>query len=81
MRPLSRQSFPTWHVLPLRHHLPKWQAPIRQQLPTWQLPFRFMAMDVPYVGFYVRNLRRRPRAEVIETAALLSISTIGNCDA
>ena len=28
-------------------------------------------MDVSYVGFYVRNLRRRPRAEVIETAALL----------
>jgi ferredoxin-NADP reductase/fatty acid desaturase len=39
--------------------------------PWWQLPFRFAAMDVPYVGFYVRNLRRRPRAEVLESAALL----------
>ncbi len=39
--------------------------------PWWQLPFRFAAMDLPYVGFYVRNLRRRPRAEVIESAALL----------
>ena len=37
----------------------------------WQLPFRFAAMDVPYVGFYVGNLRRRPRAEVLESAALL----------
>ena len=37
----------------------------------WQLPFRFAAMDVPYVGFYVRNLGRRPRAEVLESAALL----------
>ncbi len=40
----------------------------------WQLPFRFAVMDVPYVGFYARNLRRRPRAEVIETAALLTIA-------
>ena len=39
--------------------------------PTWQLPLRFAVMDVPYVGFYLRNLRRRPRAEVVESAALL----------
>jgi phenylacetate-CoA oxygenase/reductase PaaK subunit len=42
--------------------------------PWWQLPFRFAAMDVPYVGFYLRNLRGRPRAEVVEGAALASIS-------
>jgi hypothetical protein len=32
-------------------------------------------MDVPYVASYARNLRRRPRAEVVETAALTTAST------
>jgi ring-1,2-phenylacetyl-CoA epoxidase subunit PaaE len=40
----------------------------------WQLPIRFVAMDAPYLGFYVRNLRRRPRAEVAETGALMTLS-------
>ena len=40
----------------------------------WQLPIRFAMMDAPYLGFYFRNLRRRPRAEVAETAALMAIS-------
>lgn len=42
--------------------------------PWWQLPVRFMAMDAPYVSFYVRNLRRRPRAEVAETGALMLVT-------
>ena len=29
--------------------------------PWWQLPVRFPAMDLPYIGLLVRNLRRRPR--------------------
>ena len=40
--------------------------------PTWQLPLRFPLMDVPYLGFLVRNVRRRPRAEVQETGLLLA---------
>ncbi|PKV81879.1 fatty acid desaturase [Nocardia fluminea] len=42
--------------------------------PWWQLPVRFPAMDLPYIGFLVRNVRRRPRAEVLETAALMTFS-------
>ncbi|NDV10656.1 2Fe-2S iron-sulfur cluster binding domain-containing protein [Rhodococcus sp. IEGM 248] len=42
--------------------------------PWWQLPIRFPAMDLPYISFLVRNLRRRPRAEVLETAALMTLS-------
>ena len=42
--------------------------------PWWQLPLRFPAMDVPYLGFLIRNFRRRPRAEVVETAALIVLS-------
>lgn len=42
--------------------------------PRWQLPFRFPAMDLPYIGFLVRNVRRRPRAEVAETVALMTVS-------
>jgi phenylacetate-CoA oxygenase/reductase PaaK subunit len=42
--------------------------------PWWQLPFRFAAMDIPYIVFYARNLDRRPRAEVAETAALIILS-------
>lgn len=42
--------------------------------PWWQLPIRFPAMDLPYIGFLVRNVRRRPRAEVVETAALMTFS-------
>ena len=42
--------------------------------PWWQLPVRFPAMDLPYIGLLVRNLRRRPRAEILETAALMAFS-------
>jgi len=39
--------------------------------PMWQLPVRFPLMDLPYLTFLVRNVRRRPRAEVLETAVLM----------
>jgi ferredoxin-NADP reductase/fatty acid desaturase len=39
--------------------------------PMWQLPVRFPLMDVPYLTFLVRNVRRRPRAEVLETVFLM----------
>jgi ring-1,2-phenylacetyl-CoA epoxidase subunit PaaE len=41
--------------------------------PWWQLPFRFPLMDLPYLAFLVRNVRRRPRAEVLETSFLLTL--------
>ncbi|WP_067436718.1 fatty acid desaturase [Nocardioides jensenii] len=42
--------------------------------PMWQLPLRFPLMDVPYLSFLVRNVRRRPRAEVAETVFLMVAS-------
>lgn len=42
--------------------------------PWWQLPFRFPAMDLPYIGLLVRNLSKRPRAELLETAVLMTLS-------
>ncbi|MBQ0927029.1 fatty acid desaturase [Saccharopolyspora endophytica] len=42
--------------------------------PLWQVPVRFALMDVPYLSFLVRNVRRRPRAEVLETSFLLAVS-------
>src|SRR4051812_47518219 len=49
--------------------------------PLWQLPARFALMDVPYLAFLVRNVRRRPRTEVMETAFLLvtSVAVIITC--
>lgn len=42
--------------------------------PWWQLPLRFPAMDLPYIGLLIRHLRRRPRAEILETTALMTFS-------
>ncbi|WP_203336791.1 fatty acid desaturase [Nocardioides limicola] len=39
--------------------------------PWWQLPLRAPFMDVPYLSFLVRNVKRRPRPEVLETAFLM----------
>ncbi|TCJ31044.1 fatty acid desaturase [Nocardioides jejuensis] len=42
--------------------------------PWWQLPIRFPLMDVPYLTFLVRNVRRRPRSEVAETIVLMVVT-------
>lgn len=42
--------------------------------PRWQLPLRFPLMDVPYLRFLVRNMDTRPRSEILETAALMTLS-------
>ncbi|MBW0292566.1 MULTISPECIES: fatty acid desaturase [Rhodococcus] len=44
--------------------------------PLWQAPLRFGLMDFPYLSFIVRNVRRRPRVEVVETSLLLVTSTV-----
>ena len=51
--------------------------------PLWQVPVRFALMDVPYLAFLVRNVRRRPRAEVLETSFLIvtSVAVIAACAA
>jgi ferredoxin-NADP reductase/fatty acid desaturase len=42
--------------------------------PWWQLPVRFPLMDVPYLTFLIHNIKRRPRAEVVETSFLVFTS-------
>src|SRR5215213_9832424 len=37
----------------------------------WQLPAKAPLMDIPYLTFLVRNVKRRPRAEVLETVFLM----------
>ncbi|MBX9921607.1 MAG: fatty acid desaturase [Mycolicibacterium frederiksbergense] len=44
--------------------------------PWWQLPFRFPAMDLPYLRFLVRHWRKRPRAEIAETATLMAVAVV-----
>ncbi|MEG9224671.1 fatty acid desaturase [Aeromicrobium sp. Sec7.5] len=43
--------------------------------PRWQLPVRFALMDLPYIGFLIRHVRSRPRAEVLETVSLVAVTT------
>ena len=47
----------------------------------WQAPVRFPLMDVPYLSFLVRNVKRRPRAEVLETVFLMgtTLAVIVTC--
>ncbi|MPY78530.1 MAG: hypothetical protein GEV04_08545, partial [Actinophytocola sp.] len=44
--------------------------------PTWQLPLRWMTQDFYYAWFWAPRIRRRPRAEVVETVALAA-ATVG----
>jgi ring-1,2-phenylacetyl-CoA epoxidase subunit PaaE len=45
--------------------------------PWWQLPLRWAIVDIGYLPHYLRNVSRRPRAEVAETAALLTATIAG----
>ena len=45
--------------------------------PAWQLPFRWALLDVSYGGYLIRKIRSRPKAEVAETLACVSISVMG----
>ena len=72
-------AFPAWGFIHIEHHR---HTNDDEHDPDhfashgrwWQLPIRFAMMDAPYLGFYFRNLKRRPRAEVAETGALMAIS-------
>lgn len=45
--------------------------------PWWQLPLRFAVLDWAYVVFYLRNIRRRPLAEVAESSVLMTLTFAG----
>jgi fatty acid desaturase len=75
----SAMAFPAFGFVHIEHHR---HANDDDQDPDtfashgswWQLPFRWAAMDLAYVPFYARNLSRRPRAEVAETAGLMLLT-------
>jgi len=43
----------------------------------WQLPVRWASLDLSYLPYYLRAVRRRPPAELAESAALLTVSILG----
>lgn len=45
--------------------------------PAWQLPFRWAALDMWYGNYLIRRLRSRPKAEIAETLACVTISMAG----
>jgi ferredoxin-NADP reductase/fatty acid desaturase len=72
-------SFPGWAFIHIEHHR---YANDDDHDPDhfvshgswWQLPFRWAAMDLPYLTFYVRNHRRRPTREVAESSVLFAFA-------
>lgn len=45
--------------------------------PWWQLPLRWATLDLSYVPYYLSNVTRRPRSELIESAVLLTVTIAG----
>ncbi|WP_235683558.1 fatty acid desaturase [Mycolicibacterium fluoranthenivorans] len=72
-------SFKSFAFIHIEHHLNTNDGELDPDhfvsaAPWWQLPIRFPAMDLPYVGLLVRHIRRRPRAEIVETATLMTLT-------
>ncbi|BBZ36416.1 fatty acid desaturase [Mycolicibacterium confluentis] len=75
-------SFPTYAFVHIEHHRHSnddendpdaWASHSR----WWQMPLRWPFPEVLYGRFILRTLRSRPKAEVVETLGLLTLSTIG----
>ena len=75
-------SFPALKFIHIEHHRhanddandpDAWASHSR----WWQMPLRWPFPEVLYGGFILRKLRSRPKAEVAETLALLTLSVTG----
>ena len=75
-------SFPALKFIHIEHHRHSnddandpdaWASHSR----WWQMPLRWPFPEVMYGGFILRKLRSRPKAEVAETLALLTLSVTG----
>ncbi len=72
-------AFQTWRFIHMQHHRFTNQDDGRDpdhytmQGPAWQRLFRFATIDLHYLAFYLPQIRRRPRREVIELAVQLAI--------
>ena len=45
--------------------------------PAWQLPFRWAVLDIWYGNYLIGKIRSRPKAEIAETLACVTISVTG----
>lgn len=67
-------GFPTFRFIHMQHHRFTNYSDGRDPDfythtgPRWQLPLRWLTVDLHYVLFYLRQLPKRPRAEVAEMA-------------
>ena len=74
-------AFPAWSFIHLEHH--RWANDpahdpdsFASSATGWQTPLRWLFMDGPYVAFYTRHRKGRPRGEVVETS-LFMVFTVG----
>ena len=74
-------AFPAWSFIHLEHH--RWANDpahdpdsFASSATGWQTPLRWLFMDGPYVAFYTRHRKGRPRSEVVETS-LFMVFTVG----
>ena len=72
-------AFPTWRFIHMQHHRftnhDDGRDPDHYTMegPVWQRAFRFATVDLHYLAFYLPQIRRRPRREVIELAVQLAL--------
>ena len=65
-------GFRTWRFIHMQHHRftnhDDGRDPDHYTMegPAWQRPFRFATVDLHYLAFYLPQIGRRPRREVVE---------------
>lgn len=75
-------SFSVWRFIHMQHHRftnhEDGSDPDAYTMagPAWQRPLRWATVDLAYLAFYVRRIRDRPRAELVEWAAQTAIVAI-----
>ncbi|WP_157041668.1 fatty acid desaturase [Nitriliruptor alkaliphilus] len=75
-------SFPLFRYIHLEHHKHVNEDPSTDpdawviEGPAWQLPPRWAVVDGRYAWFWFRDVRSRPRAEVIESLAVM-VAAVG----
>ncbi|MTV26666.1 hypothetical protein FTX61_14775 [Nitriliruptoraceae bacterium ZYF776] len=73
-------SFPLFRFIHLEHHKHVNESPDVDpdawviEGPSWQLPLRWAVVDLRYAWFWSRAARGRPRAEVLETLAVIVLA-------
>ncbi|MEX1178810.1 MAG: fatty acid desaturase [Nitriliruptor sp.] len=73
-------SFPLFRFIHLEHHKHVNEDPDVDpdawviEGPTWQLPLRWAVVDLRYAWFWANNVRSRPRAEIVESVAVMAVA-------